>query len=153
VSPGFLFTGRGLSGEGRLIDADIIAVHEFAVGGNNVTQAQPDYIARNQIRGVDLLPFFVSKGPRLEGQLSFQGRQGIGGLVFLPETDETVKNEHGRDDEEILLITGHQREDRCDFDHPGNGAPVIAQEFQQGVGFFFFQGVGPGLGETARRLI
>ena len=52
----------------------------LAGGGHNFSQPQADEIARYQFAGEDGLPTAVTPHPRLRGQMSFEGSNGIARL-------------------------------------------------------------------------
>ena len=68
--------------------------------------------------------------------------------MLFPETEDRVENQEGSDDDQISPMMRHGGQNGCNFDHPGDGTPEIAQELEEGVGLFFHQGIGAVLGKT-----
>ena len=73
-------------------------------------------------------------------------------LTFFPESDHGVGNKQKEDDKKIRPVPDHARENHRHFDHPRNGTPKIGEEFQERIGFLFFNLVRPILGQPFLRL-
>ncbi len=54
--------------------------------------------------------------------------------------------------QEIRPVPGYRRQDHRHFDHPRDGTPKIGEEFQERIGFLFFNLVRPILGQPFLRL-
>ena len=80
--------------------------------------------------------------------------------MLLPEPDHGVGQEQEQNNEKIRPVPDDPGEDDRDLDHPRNGAPEIAEEFQQRVLLLFNKFIRAvfgqpffrlGLGEAVRR--
>ena len=115
-------------------------------------EAQADDVARHQLtrRRIDPLP--IPFHPGLDRELSLQGGDGVARLVFFPESDDGVGQKQKQDDPKIRPMPGDRRKDHRHFDHPRDGTPKIGEEFQERIGFLFFNLVRPILGQPFLRL-
>ena len=149
---GFARGGQRLSRQRGLIHLHRIAVQQARIRRHNVAQAQTDDVARHQLtrRRSDPLP--IAFHPGLDRQLGLQGGDGVARLAFFPESDHGVGNKQKEDDEKIRPVPDHARQNHRRFDHPRDGTPKIGEEFQERIGFLFFNLVRPILGQPFLRL-
>ena len=88
-SPTFFATGSDSPGERGLIDAEIIAVDQFAVSRHDVAQVEADHVARHERLGVDLLPRVPSRSARaLRASEFFSESERVGSCMFLPKAEQ-----------------------------------------------------------------
>ena len=149
VSSGFACYGQGFSRQRGLIHFDRVAGQQFGVCRHDVADAQPYHVAGDQLAGRDRAPGAVSLDLRPQCQLFLERGDGIAGLVLLPKPNDGVGHQKRKNDPEIRPMTDDRREDRSDFDHPGNRSPQIREELQQGIDFFLGQLVVAILGQPA----
>ena len=97
-------------------------------------------------------PLSIPFHPGFDRQLGLQGRDGVAGLVFFPESNHGVGHKQKEDDEKIRPMPGDRRKDHSRFDHPRDGTPKISEEFQKRIGFLFFDLIRPILGQPFLRL-
>ena len=111
-----------------------------------------DDVARHQLtrRRVDPLP--IAFHPGLDRQLGLQGSDGVARLAFFPESDDGVGKKQKQDDAKIRPMPDDRRQNHRHFDHPRDGTPKIGEEFQEAIGFLFFNLVRPILGQPFLRL-
>ena len=88
-------------GQGRLIDAEIGALDQLHVGGNDIAEFYQHDVARNQQPRLDVLPDAVALDARLERQALLEQRDGVVGLVFLEEANAGVDEQHDQNNDEI----------------------------------------------------
>jgi len=93
-----------------------------------------------------------SRSARAHGELFPQRLDGVAGGELLPEADPGIERQQRQDDPEIRPVPDQGGEDGGDLDHPRDGAPEIAEEFQPWTGFLFYQLVRPVLGQPFLRL-
>jgi len=135
------------AGQRGLVDAEVFAVDQDAVGGNHIAQPDADHIARNHLRRIDFTPDAVAQDAGLESESFFQRVEGIAGLVLLPETDEGVEHQHKENDVEIVEIPRDQRKQRGGFDHPRNRPPEVLENLEERVALLLLQRIGAALGQ------
>ena len=111
-----------------------------------------DDVARHQFTRRRGNPLPVTFHPGLDRQRGLQGSDGVAGLVFFPESNHSVGKKQKQDDAKVRPMPGHRRQDHRSFDHPRDGTPKIAEEFQKLIALLFFNLVGPILGQPFLRL-
>ena len=89
--PGFFAHRQRFAGQGRLVHTEKVSLKQLDVSGNDITQTEADNVPGNQVLGGNLLLLAVPQYPGLESQLLFQGLQGVGGFILLPESHQGVK--------------------------------------------------------------
>ena len=101
ASPGPRVGGQRLTGQRRLVDLNRVPLEQSRVGGDDVTQAQPDDVARDELsrRGID--PLAVAQHTGLDRELGLQGVDGLAGLVLFPEPDAGVGEQQDQNDDEV----------------------------------------------------
>ena len=149
---GFARGGQRLSRQRGLIHLHRVAVQQARIRRHNVAQTHADDVARHQLarRRVDPLP--IPFHPGLDRQLGLQGGDRVARLALFPESNHGVGHQQKEDDEKIRPVPDHARQNHRPFDHPRDGAPKIAEEFQERIGLLFFNLVGPILGQPLLRL-
>ena len=115
-------------------------------------KAHTDNVARHQLTRRRVGPLPIPFHPGLDRELSLQGGDGVARLVFFPESDDGVGQKQKQDDPKIWPVPGYRREDHRHFDHPRDGTPKIGEEFQERIGFLFFNFVRPILDQPFLRL-
>ena len=113
-----------------LIHLHRVAFQQARVRRHDVAETDADDIARHQLtrRGRDPLAVTLHRG--LDRQRGLQGGDGVARLVLFPESDHGVGQKQNEDDAEIRPMPVHRRKDHGRFDHPRDGTPKIAEEFQ-----------------------
>ena len=139
--------GQRLPGQRGLVDLDLVAVQQPGVGGDDVTQAQPDHVTGHQLPRRCGDPCAVAHHARVDRQLGFQGLNRVAGLAFLGVADHAVGHQQQQDDKEIRPVPHRARQDDGDLDHPRDRTPEVAEELQQRVGLVFGDLIGPVLGQ------
>ena len=136
LADGFVDRHR-LPRERGLVGLQIRALDEFDVRRHHVAYAEFDNVARHEFAGIDLLPMPVPQGQRLAGELFLEQLQRFEGRGFLTEIDDDVDQQQNDDDREVFPLPHGGRENRRDFNHPGNRPPKpLADAFQQRFLFF-----------------
>jgi hypothetical protein len=141
-----------LAGQRRLIDAEIVAIEQLDVRGQDVAQAHAHDVARHQLRGVDLQPLPVAFDPAFERELFLEGIERAARLVFLPETDCGVEQQQQDDDDEVRPMPHQRGQQRGHLDHPRNRPPEIAQQPHHQAEVLLGQAVGADLRQALRCL-
>ena len=90
-----------LAGQDRLVDLQGLLTVQDAVGGNAITGLDPDQIAGNQHRGVELVEVVVAHHPHLRGGEFPQPREGVLGPVLLPHPHDGVEHQDRRDGDRL----------------------------------------------------
>ena len=149
---GFALGGQRLSCQRGLIHLHRVAVQQSRIRRHNIAQAHADDVARHQLtrRWVDPLP--IPFHPSVARQFGFQGGDGVARLAFFPESDHGVGHQQQKDDEKIRPVSDYARQNHRYFDHPGDGPPKIREEFQERIGFLFFNLIRPILRQPVLRL-
>ena len=151
ASPDFRWRAR-TSRQRGLIDRNLVAFQQTRVRRHDVAQTQADDIARHQFLAGWRDPLSITLHPGLDRQPGLQGIDGVACLAFFPESDRGIGQKQNEDDDKVRPMPGYRRQDHRHFDHPRDGTPEIAEEFQELIGLFFFDLVGPILGEPLLRL-
>jgi hypothetical protein len=149
----FLGGRHRLSGQGGLIERNLVALQQPRVRGNDVAQPQADDIAGHQFSRRRGDPFAIALHAGFDRQPRLQRIDGVAGLAFLPESDRCIGKQQQQDDEEVRPVPNDGRQHDGHFDHPRDRPPEIFEKFQQRVGFFLFDLIGPVLGEALCRLL
>ena len=131
---GFAGDGQRFSGQRGLIDFYGIALQQARVRRHDVAQSQPYYVAGHQFRCLRVDPLSITFHFRLDRKSGPEGGDGIARLVFFPESDHGVGNKQKEDDSKIEPVSDRCRKDHGRFDHPRDGTPKIAEEFQELIG-------------------
>jgi hypothetical protein len=96
--------GQGFAGQRRLVHLDRIARQQARVRRHNVTQPQPDDVARHQFRGIRVGPLPIAFHLGLDRQFGLQSGDGVARLVFFPESHHGVGNKQKEDDEKVQPV-------------------------------------------------
>src|ERR1035441_9697045 len=72
-------------------------------------------------------------------------------LTLFPESNHAVGNKQKEYDEKIRPVSDNSRQNHCSFNHPRNRTPIIGEEFQEWIDFFFFNLVRPILSQSFLR--
>ena len=107
--------------------------------------AQPSPVPPNLFKS--RAPPGTSPDPR-----GLQRGNGVARLVFFPESDHGIGHKQQENDAKVRPMPGNRRKDHGRFDHPWDGTPEIAEEFQERTGFLFFNLVRPVLDQPLFRL-
>ena len=102
MSPALLLTGKYSPVKAGWSTLRKSPSKSLTFSGNDIARAETYNIPRNQLGGGNFLPLAVSKGPGFESQSLSQGLEGVGGLVFLPETHQGIEDQQDRDNDEII---------------------------------------------------
>ncbi len=133
----------------RLIDAEIGAVDQFQIGGNDIAELDQHDVAGHEQLCLNILPGAVALDARLQRKALLQQGDGIVGLEFLPEADACIDEQHRENDDEIVPMAEPGRERRRDLDHPGDRPPEEAGEAFEDADMMFGEGVFAVLGKPA----
>lgn len=68
---------KGFPGKGRLVNAQVIAFDKLHIGGNDISEAKANQVARHEIPRIYFLPFTVPERSRLQGKLLLQGFERV----------------------------------------------------------------------------
>ena len=128
-----------LAGQRRLIDLDGISVEKARIRRNDISQPKTDDVAWDQFARLRIHPFTVPFYFREDRQPGLQCGNGIAGLVFFPESNQSIGKEQHKDDEKIQPVSDNAGEDHRNFNHPGNGTPEVGKKLQVFVGLFFLE--------------
>ena len=79
-----------LTGQGRLIDLDGIAIQQPSVCWNNVSQFQTNDIAGDQFTRLWCGPFAIAQDRRVVRQLCLERRNLIARLMLFPERNDGI---------------------------------------------------------------
>ena len=144
--------GQRFARQRGLIHLHRVTLQQARIRRHDVAQAHADDVARHQLtrRRGDPLP--ITFHPGLDRQLGLQRGDGVARLVFFPESDHGVGQKQKEDDGKVRPMPGYRRKDHGHFDHPRDGTPKIGEEFQERIGFLFFNLVRPILGQPFLRL-
>ena len=91
--------GQGFAGQRRLVHFNRIALQQARVCRHNVTQPQPDDVARHQFGRIRVDPLPIALHLGFDRQSGLQGLDGVARLVFFPESHDGVGNQQKEDDE------------------------------------------------------
>ena len=150
--PGLRSAGKDFACQRGLIHLHRVAGKQARIRRHNIAQSQADDVAWHHLARRRGDPLSITLHPGLDRQFGLQGSDGVARLVFFPESDDGVGNQQEEDDEEIRPVPDRTRQNHRYFDHPWDGTPKIAEEFQERVGFPFFDLVRPILGQPFLRL-
>ena len=135
-----------------MIERDRLALKQLQVGRNDVAQCDVDDVAGHQLAGRQIDPFAVTPDPGSRRQTLLEQRDGVVRLVFLPERDAGIDQQHQKNDGEIRPVAGQARQQGGRFDHPRNRPPQVRQQLAQRAAVFFDNGVGTEFGQSLRCL-
>ena len=133
--PRFARRRQGFSGQRGLIDLNGIACQQPRIGRDDVPQPQTNDVARHEFRDLRGTPLSISQRLGRDRQLGPQGSNFVARLMFLPKCHHRVGEKQKKNDEEVQPVPNHPRQNDRRFDHPRNGAPEIAEELQECIGF------------------
>ena len=144
--------GQRFACQRRLVDLNRIALQQASIRRHNVTQPQADDVARYQLGRirVDPLPITLHRG--LDRQFGPECGDGVARLVFFPESDHGIGTKKKEDDKKIQPVPDKPRQNHRRFNHPRDGTPEISKEFQERIGFLFFNLIRAVLSKTFLRL-
>ena len=145
-------SGQRFSGQRGLVHFDGITLQQPRVRRHDVAQADADDVARHQLPRRRGDPLAIARHPGLDCEPCLQGGYRIARLVFFPETDEGVGQKQHKDDAEVRPMSGDRGKHHRRLDHPRDGTPKVAEEFQDLVGVLFDNLVGSVLGQPLFRL-
>ena len=124
LTPALLDRDR-FAGERGLID-DERALVDRGIGGNDITHADVDHVARHQLARRDLLPLPIAQHAGVDRQSLAEQRQRLLRLPFLEETDDDIEDQQEADDGRIEIACRKPREHDGRFEHPGDRSPELA---------------------------
>ena len=144
--------GQRFAGQRRLVDLNRIARQQARIRRHNVTQPQADDVARHQFGRIRVDPLPITLHLGLDRQFGLECGDGVARLMFFPESDHGVGTKKKEDDEKIQPVPNNTRQNHRRFNHPRDGTPEIGKEFQERIGFLFFNLVRTILGKPLLRL-
>ncbi len=103
-----LADGKRLAGHGRLVHQQIVAVEENQVCRDDVTEAKPDDVSRDQFTNRDLLPSCITDDCGVAGEALFESSDGVQSSMLLCEIDASVYDQHDRDNDEVVPFQSHR---------------------------------------------
>jgi hypothetical protein len=112
----------------------IVVADEADITGNGSTLLDDNDVTGDELTGEDRLLLVVTDDGRLHGDVTLEGSDDIGGLLFLVPTDDSVKKKNTADDTEIdpVLKTGSEKGGK--FHNVENRTGEVTHELLQKVG-------------------
>ncbi len=144
--------GQRFARQRRLVDLNRIARQQARICRHNVAQSQADDVARYKLGciRIDPLPIALHRG--LDRQFGPECGDGVARLVFFPESDHGIGTKKKEDDKKIQPVPDQPRQNHRRFNHPRDRTPEISKEFQERIGFLFFNLISAVLSKTFLRL-
>ena len=112
----------------------VVVADEADITGNGSTLLDDNDVTGDELTGENRLLLVVTDDGRLHGDITLEGSDDIGGLLFLVPTDDSVKKKNTADDTEIdpILKTGGEKGGK--FHNVENRTGEVTHELLQEVG-------------------
>jgi hypothetical protein len=112
----------------------VVVADETDITGNGSTLLDDNDVTGDELTGKDRLLLVVTDDGRLHGDITLEGSDDIGGLLFLVPADDSVKKKNTADDTEIdpILKTGGEKGGK--FHNVENRTGEVTHELLQEVG-------------------
>ncbi len=134
--------GQRFACQRGLVHLDRVTFQQARIRRHYVAEAHTDDVARHQLTRRRGDPLSITFHFGIDRQLGLQSGDRVACLVFFPESDHGVGNKQKEDNEKIQPVPDNPRQNYGRLDHPWDGAPEIGEEFQERIGFLFFNLVG-----------
>ena len=119
----FFGNRQGLTGQGGLVNGEIIAADKLHISRHHVADTEFEDIAGHKLPGGYSAPGPVAQDQRLLGQFALQGLEGVERTVLLKKIEQAIDQQHNGDNDEIFPFPNHGGQNCRSFNHPGNRPP------------------------------
>ena len=97
------------------IFGDVVVADKTGVSGDGLALLDDDNVTGDELAGLDVQFLTITDDSRLHGDVTLEGSDDIGGLLFLVPTDDSVKKKNTDNDTEIDPATKTGSEEDSEF--------------------------------------
>ena len=128
---GLLFDRLRLAGQGRLVDPQLIGLHQPHVGGHDIADIQTQNIPRHDVCCRDTVPLPVALHHGVGRPHLLERIQGLLRLDLLHEADGRVEEDQEGDGDAVHQVPGVQRQGRAEQQDDQQRILELTQKQQQ----------------------